>query len=149
MIFAWTGFLVFIGIVLALDLGVFNKKAHAPTLREATLFTAGTVVMASAFAVLIKFAYDGHWLTLGNHLDAVDGKINDGSLAAIKFLTGYVVELSLSMDNVFVIALIFEHLKIPLIYQHRVLFWGILGALVMRGLMIGRASCRERVSLTV
>jgi len=99
VIFAWTGFLVFIGIVLALDLGVFNKKAHAPTLREATLFTAGTVVMASAFAVLIKFAYDGHWLTLGNHLDAVDGKINDGSLAAIKFLTGYVVELSLSIGQ--------------------------------------------------
>jgi tellurite resistance protein TerC len=137
VIFAWTGFLVFIGIVLALDLGVFNKKAHAPTLREATFFTAGTVVMASAFAVLIKFAYDGHWLELGNHVDAVDKKINDGSLAAIKFLTGYVVELSLSMDNVFVIALIFEHLRIPLIYQHRVLFWGILGALVMRGLMIG------------
>ena len=137
MIFAWTGFLLFIGIVLALDLGVFNKKAHAPSLREASLFTIGTIVMASAFAVLIKFAYDGHWLELGNHVDAVDGKINNGSLAAIKFLTGYVVELSLSMDNVFVIALIFEHLKIPLIYQHRVLFWGILGALVMRGLMIG------------
>lgn len=137
MIFAWTGFLVFIGIVLALDLGVFNKKAHAPTLREATLFTLGTIVMATAFAVFIKFAYDGHWLGLGSHVDAVDKKINDGSLAAIKFLTGYVVELSLSMDNVFVIALIFEHLKVPLMYQHRVLFWGILGALVMRGLMIG------------
>ena len=137
MIWAWGGFLVFIGIVLALDLGVFNKKAHAPTLREAMFFTAGTVVMAILFAVLAYYAYDAHWLGLGKAVDAVDGHINDGRLAAVKFLTGYVVELSLSMDNVFVIALIFEHLKVPLMYQHRVLFWGILGALVMRGTMIG------------
>lgn len=133
----WIGFLLFVGVVLALDLGVFNRKAHAPSLREALLFTAGTVVMALLFAVFIKFAYDGHWLGLGLAVDAVDKQVNDGSLAAIKFLTGYVVELSLSMDNVFVIALIFQHLKVPAIYQHRVLFWGILGALVMRGLMIG------------
>src|SRR5690606_22727253 len=66
-----------------------------------------------------------------------DGVVNDGRLAAIKFFTGYVIELSLSMDNVFVIALIFTHLRVPPQYQHRVLFWGILGALVMRGAMIG------------
>ena len=137
MIWAWGGFLVFIAVVLALDLGVFNRKAHAPTLREAMFFTAGTVVMAILFAVLAYYAYDAHWLGLGTAVDAVDGHINDGRLAAVKFLTGYVVELSLSMDNVFVIALIFEHLKVPLMYQHRVLFWGILGALVMRGTMIG------------
>jgi tellurite resistance protein TerC len=137
MIWAWTGFLVFIGVILALDLGVFNKKAHAPTLREAMFFTAGTVVMAGLFAVLAYYAYDAHWLGLGTAIDAVDGNVNDGRLAAVKFLTGYVVELSLSMDNVFVIALIFEHLKVPLKFQHRVLFWGILGALVMRGTMIG------------
>ncbi len=136
MIWAWTGFLLFIGIVLALDLGVFNKKAHAPTLREAMVFTSGTVVMAGLFAVLVYYAYDAHWLGLGQAVDHVDGHVNDGRLAAVKFLTGYVVELSLSMDNVFVIALIFEHLKVPLIYQHRVLFWGILGALAMRGTMI-------------
>lgn len=70
-------------------------------------------------------------------MDAVDRQVNDGQLAAVKFLTGYVVELSLSMDNVFVIALIFQHLKVPTLYQHRVLFWGILGALAMRGAMIG------------
>jgi tellurite resistance protein TerC len=134
---AWGGFLLFIAIVLALDLGVFNRKAHAPSLREAIIFTSGTVVMALGFSVLVYYAYDAHWLGLGQAIDAVDAQVNDGRLAAVKFLTGYVVELSLSMDNVFVIALIFEHLKVPLIYQHRVLFWGILGALVMRGTMIG------------
>lgn len=137
MIWAWSGFLLFIAVVLALDLGVFNRKAHAPSLREALFFTAGTVVMAIAFAGLVYFAYNAHWLGLGLGTDAVDGLQNDGRLAAVKFLTGYVVEMSLSMDNVFVIALIFEHLKVPLMYQHRVLFWGILGALVMRGTMIG------------
>jgi tellurite resistance protein TerC len=137
VIWAWSGFLLFIAVVLALDLGVFNRKAHAPTLREAMLFTAGTVVMAILFSVLVYYAYEAHWLGLGKAVDAVDGQVNGGRLAAVKFLTGYVVELSLSMDNVFVIALIFEHLKVPLMYQHRVLFWGILGALFMRGTMIG------------
>ncbi len=137
MIWVWVGFLLFIGIVLALDLGVFNRKAHAPTLREALFFTTGTIVLALLFTVFVYFAYEGHWLGLGNHVDAVDRQVNDGRLAAIKFLTGYIVELSLSMDNVFVIALIFEHLRVPLQYQHRVLFWGILGALAMRGAMIG------------
>lgn len=137
MIVVWTGFIVFILIVLALDLGVFNRKAHAPSLKEALGFTVGTIVLALGFTAFIYFAYDNHWLGLGNTFDAVDLQVNDGRLAAIKFLTGYVVELSLSMDNVFVIALIFEHLKVPRIYQHRVLFWGILGALVMRGTMIG------------
>jgi tellurite resistance protein TerC len=137
MIVVWTGFLLFILVVLALDLGVFNRTAHAPSLKEALGFTLGTVVMALGFAVFVYFAYEGHWLGLGNTFDAVDQQINDGRLAAVKFLTGYVVEMSLSMDNVFVIALIFEHLRVPLMYQHRVLFWGILGALVMRGTMIG------------
>jgi tellurite resistance protein TerC len=137
MIVVWTGFIFFILVVLALDLGVFNRKAHAPSLREALGFTLGTVLMALAFGVFVYFAYDGHWMGLGNTFDAVDQQINDGRLAAVKFLTGYVVEMSLSMDNVFVIALIFEHLRVPLMYQHRVLFWGILGALVMRGAMIG------------
>ena len=133
----WVGFIVFIMIVLALDLGVFNRHAHAPSLREAMFFTVGTIVMALGFAVFIYFAYEAHWFGLGNTFDAVDRQVNDGRLAAVKFVTGYVVELSLSMDNVFVIALIFEHLRVPLRYQHRVLFWGILGALVMRGTMIG------------
>jgi tellurite resistance protein TerC len=133
----WSGFLLFVATVLALDLGVFNRTPHAPSLREALTFTAGTVALALAFTVFVYLAYDGHWLGLGTGIDAVDRQVNGGHLAAVKFLTGYVVELSLSMDNVFVIALIFEHLRVPLIHQHRVLFWGILGALAMRGTMIG------------
>jgi tellurite resistance protein TerC len=96
-------------------------------------FTAGTVVMAGLFAVLrVLSAYEGALAGPGPaRVDAVDGQVNGGRLAAVKFLTGYVVELSLSMDNVFVIALIFEHLRVPAAcFQHRVLFWGILGALV-------------------
>lgn len=137
MIWAWLGFLAFVGALLALDLGVFNKKAHAPSMKEALFFTGGVMVLAIMFTALVWVGYHNHWLGLGSHLDAVDGRVNDGRLAAVKFLTGYVIELSLSMDNVFVIALIFQHLRIPTHLQHRVLFWGILGALAMRGAMIG------------
>jgi tellurite resistance protein TerC len=136
-IWIWVGFLVFIGTVLAIDLGVLNREAHVVRMREALLFTAFTIVLASCFAVFVYFAYNGHWLGLGAGVDRVDGVVNNGRLAAVKFFTGYVIELSLSMDNVFVIALIFQHLRVPGKYQHRVLFWGILGALAMRGAMIG------------
>ena len=136
MILIWSGFLLFIFTVLALDLGVFNRRDHTPSVREALIFTAGTVVLALCFAGFVYFAYGNHWQGLGLRTDAVDGRINDGYLAVVKFLTGYIVELTLSMDNVFVIALIFAHLRVPLKYQHRVLFWGILGALGMRGAMI-------------
>lgn len=136
MILIWTGFIAFILAVLALDLGVFNRRYHVPSTREALLFTAGTMVMALGCAVFVYVAYNAHWRGLGLGLDAIDGRPNNGHTAAIKFLTGYIVELSLSMDNVFVIALIFRHLRVPPMYQHRVLFWGVLGALVMRGGMI-------------
>lgn len=132
----WGGFLVFVLTLLALDLGVLNKKAHTPTMKEALAFTALTVALALAFACFIYKAYDHHWAGLGLVADTLDHRVNDGRFATVKFLTGYIVEMSLSMDNVFVIALIFEHLRIPRAMQHRVLFWGILGALTMRGTMI-------------
>jgi tellurite resistance protein TerC len=137
MIWAWVGFIAFILVVLALDLGVFNKRPHAPSMREALGFTTMTAALAVCFAGFIWFAYDNHLLGLGTVMDGVDHRVNDGRLAAVKFITGYVVEMSLSMDNVFVFALTLEHLKVPVALQHRVLFWGILGALVMRGLAIG------------
>jgi tellurite resistance protein TerC len=137
VIWAWAGFLLIIGIILAVDLGLLNRDAHVVTMREALTFTAFTVVLATLFAGVMYFAYAGHWFGLGQQPDHVDHAINTGRLAAVKFFTGYVIELSLSMDNVFVIALIFQHLRVPAQYQHRVLFWGILGALVMRGSMIG------------
>lgn len=137
MMVIWGGFLVFVLLLLALDLGVFNKRPHTPTVREALAFTTMTAVLAAAFAGFVFVAYDSHWEGLGTALDAVDHRTNDGRLAAVKFLTGYIVEMSLSMDNVFVIALILEHLRVPLPQQHRVLFWGILGALLLRGAVIG------------
>ncbi|HVT39730.1 MAG TPA: TerC family protein [Gemmatimonadaceae bacterium] len=132
----WGGFLAFVLTLLTLDLGVFNKQAHTPSMKEASAFTAVTVALALAFACFIYQAYDHHWAGLGAVPDALDHRVNDGRFATVKFLTGYIVEMSLSMDNVFVIALIFEHLRIPRPTQHRVLFWGILGALAMRGTMI-------------
>jgi tellurite resistance protein TerC len=137
MMLLWGGFLLFIGVILAIDLGVLNREAHVVQMREALQFTAFTIALACGFAVFAYFAYEQHWFGLGLQIDSVDRVVNDGRLAAVKFLTGYVIELSLSMDNVFVIALIFQHLRVPPQYQHRVLFWGILGALVMRGAMIG------------
>lgn len=137
MLLMWVGFIAFVCLLLALDLGVFNKQEHAPTVREALAFTAMTVALAIAFGGFIYEGYANHWAGLGTVLDSVDGQFNSGRLAAVKFFTGYIVEMSLSMDNVFVIALIFEHLKVTLTLQHRVLFWGVLGALVMRGVMIG------------
>jgi tellurite resistance protein TerC len=133
----WGGFLLFVLLLLALDLGVFNKRAHAPSIKEALAFAAMTAALAMCFAGFIYEAYELNWLGLGSHVDAVDGQLNGGRLAMVKFVTGYIVELSLSMDNVFVIALIFQHLKVPVAQQHRVLFWGIIGALAMRGTMIG------------
>ena len=122
--------------MLAIDLGVVNREAHVVTVREALIFTTVLVILAFAFAGFVHLAYDNHWLGLGAHVDRIDGVINDGRLAFLKFITGYLIELSLSADNVFVMAMIFTHLRIPPQFQHRVLFWGILGALIMRGIMI-------------
>lgn len=133
---AWGLFLAFVLTVLAVDLFVLNKEAHTVSVKEAFGFTGVLAVLALGFSGLVYVAYDHHWLGLGLAVDAVDRQVNDGRLAAVKFLTGYLIELSLSTDNVFVIALIFQHLKIPPMYQHRTLFWGVLGALVMRGALI-------------
>jgi len=136
VILMWGGFVAFVLLLLALDLGVFNRQAHTPSITEAFTFTAATVALALAFAGFVHMAYDNHWQGLGVAIDAADHRANDGRLAAVKFVTGYVVEMSLSMDNVFVIALILQHLRVPLTQQHRVLFWGIVGALAMRGAVI-------------
>ena len=122
--------------MLAVDLGVVNRKAHVVPMREALTLTVLLAVLAMAFNGLVWVAYDHHWLGLGLHIDRIDGLTNTGRLAAIKFFTGYLIEVSLSADNVFVMAVIFSQLRIPPQYQHRVLFWGILGAVGMRGAMI-------------
>jgi tellurite resistance protein TerC len=137
VIWIWLGFLAFVLVLLALDLGVFHRKAHVVSVREALGWSAVWISLGLAFSAFVYFGYENHWLGLGSTPDAVDGGINDGRTATGKYLTGYVVEKSLSVDNVFVMAMIFGFLAVPPVYQHRVLFWGILGALVMRGLMIG------------
>jgi tellurite resistance protein TerC len=123
--------------MLALDLGVFHRKAHVVSVREALAWSGVWLTMGLAFSVVVYFAYEGNWSGLGTVVDAVDGLMNDGASATEKYLTGYVVEKSLSVDNIFVIAMIFGFFAVPPLYQHRVLFWGILGALVLRGVMIG------------
>jgi tellurite resistance protein TerC len=136
MFWLWVGFLAFVVLMLALDLGVFHRKAHVVTVKEAVVWSAVWATLGLSFAVFVYFGYENQWLGLGGSIDAVDGVVNTGTTAVVKYLTGYVVEKSLSVDNVFVIAMIFSFMAVPAIYQHRVLFWGILGALVMRGAMI-------------
>jgi tellurite resistance protein TerC len=134
---AWLIFILFVLAMLALDLGVFHRESHVVGFKEALGWSAVWVTLGLVFSVLVYFAYERHWFGLGNIVDAVDQIQNNGVQAATKYLTAYVVEKSLSIDNIFVIAMIFGSLAVPARYQHRVLFWGILGALVMRGGMIG------------
>ncbi len=115
-------------VILALDLGVFNKTPHIISTKEASKWTAIWVALSFAFSGVIYWLYGTDYITNFDKLTQ--------SGAAIKFITGYLIELSLSIDNIFVIAIIFASFKIPQKYQHRVLFWGILGAIVFRGLMI-------------
>jgi tellurite resistance protein TerC len=136
MIWIWAAFIGLVLLMLALDLGVFHRHAHVVTVGEALAWCAVWVMVGLAFSVFIYFGYEHQWFGLGRSGDAVDGLINDGQTATVKYLTGYVVEKSLSVDNIFVIAMIFGFFAVPALYQHRVLFWGILGALVMRGVMI-------------
>lgn len=136
MFWLWVGFVCFVLLMLALDLGVFHRHAHVISIKEAIAWTVVWVTLGLSFAVFVYFAYEGHWFGLGTQVDVADGLRNDGATAVEKYLTGYIVEKSLSVDNVFVIAMIFGYFAVPTIYQHRVLFWGILGALVMRGAMI-------------
>lgn len=130
----WGSFLGLVFIMLALDLGVFNRKEHIMGVREALAWTAVWVVTALLFNVAIYFIYENNFAGIAGHYH--DGTTVSGMTAAGEFLVGYLVEKSLSLDNIFVIGLIFSAFSIAPIHQHRVLFWGILGALALRGLMI-------------
>ncbi len=151
MIWMWIGFVVFVLAMLALDLGVFHRKAHVVKMKEALGWSAVWIALGLSFSVFIYFGYENRWLGLGTAYDqmAVSATnpqgLNDGTQATIKYLTGYLIEKALSVDNIFVIAMLFGFFAVPQIYQHRVLFWGIIGALAMRGVMIavGAALLRE------
>ena len=123
-------------MMLALDLGVFHRKPHVVSVTEALVWSAVWLSLGLSFSVFVYFAYDGQWFGHGTVVDVVDGLTNSGLSATEKYLSGYVVEKSLSVDNIFVIAMIFGFFAVLPLYQHRVLFWGILGALVLRGAMI-------------
>src|SRR5262247_251076 len=115
-VWMWVAFNVFILAMLAVDLGVVHRRAHEVTLKEALLWSGIWIALALLFALGVYV-----W---------------NGSQPALEFLTGYLIEKSLSVDNIFVFVLIFSSFRVPARYQHRVLFWGILGALLMRGAMI-------------
>jgi tellurite resistance protein TerC len=113
----WIGFNLFVLTMLALDLGVFNRKAHVVTWREAAIWSVVWIGLALAFNAVLYL-----W---------------QGRDVGLQFLTGYLIEKSLSVDNIFIFVLLFTAFAVPAAYQHRVLFWGVLGALVMRGVLIG------------
>lgn len=168
-VIVWAGFILLVLLLLAFDLGAFSgKKVQAISARQALFRTAVYAFLAVLFTVFVYFAYQYSWFGLGvpgadqeaqvqlHHAakwveikfpfepelqeGGQQGIPATGRDAATMFFTGYLVEQSLSMDNIFVIALILTFFKVPAAYQHRVLFWGILGALVMRGVMIGLGS---------
>lgn len=136
MIWIWIGFIGFVVGLLALDLGVFHRKDHVIKTREALGWSAIWISVGLLFSVFIYFAYENHWLGVGSSPDLIDGEINHGRQAVLKYITGYAIEKSLSIDNIFVMAVLFSFFAVPAQFQHRVLFWGILGAILMRGIMI-------------
>lgn len=125
-IWLWVGFLLFVFAMLAVDLGVFNRHAHTVSMKEAASWTVVWISLALLFNLGIYF----FWSTV-----APDSGLNN-SEASLAFLAAYLIEKALSVDNIFVFVLLFSYFAVPAQYQHRVLFWGVLGALLMRGIMI-------------
>ncbi|MBI2757346.1 MAG: TerC family protein [Chloroflexi bacterium] len=125
-IWLWIGFNIFVLAMLALDLGVFHRKAHVISIKEATIWSVVWISMALLFNLGLYFFWD----------KISPASAYSNSEAALAFFTGYLIEKSLSVDNIFVFVLIFTFFAVPAIYQHRVLFWGIIGALIMRATLI-------------
>ena len=120
----WILFIAAILLFLALDLGVFNKTPHIISSKEAGKWTGIFVTISFLFSGVIYWLYSNNYIANPDALKPTE--------ASLKFITGYLIELSLSVDNIFVIAIIFSSFRIPQKYQHRVLFWGIIGAIVFR-----------------
>ena len=163
MIWLYLGFVGFVLLMLAIDLFVVNREAHDISIKAALAWTGVCVVLALAFGGVVYAIYEHNWMGLGDQLLAARAERpsevpippegaphgaaveagraftgpGQGTDAVMQFYAGWLTEYALSVDNIFVIALIFTHFRIPTKYQHRVLFWGILGALILRGVMIG------------
>lgn len=137
----YLGFVLFVFILLALDLGVFHREAHEVSFREASIWTTIWIGLAFVFNYLFyqfalwKFSTDPRYLAIPGFDPEAQAKTS-----ALEFLTGFVIEKSLAIDNIFVFAVVFGFFAIPKKYQHRVLFWGILGALLFRAIFIGMGS---------
>lgn len=137
----YLGFIAFVLVVLALDLGVFHKEAHEVSFKEASIWTAVWIGLAFLFNILFyfyaqfKFSTDPRYLAIPGFDPGEQAKNS-----ALEFLTGFVIEKSLAIDNIFIFAVVFSYFAIPKVYQHRVLFWGILGALLFRGIFIAIGS---------
>ena len=128
----WALFLLLIGGMVALDLGVFHRRDRPVTVRNALGWSTLWISMAMLFMVFVYFLYENNYEWANIRTEHLSGRS-----AATQFLIGYVLEYSLSLDNIFVIAMVLSYFRVPLVLQHRVLFWGILGAVVLRGVMIG------------
>ena len=137
-VWVWLGFITLVLVVMALDLGVLHRDSHVVTFRESVTMSGLYIVLALAFAGVVFWLYNGP-APAGSTDALIVNAATDSERAwtAVElYLTGYVVEYTLAMDNVFVIGLIFTYFAVPAAYQHRVLFWGIIGVIVMRAIMI-------------
>jgi tellurite resistance protein TerC len=132
MIWFWFGFFAFVAVLLALDLGVFHRKSEEPSIRSSAYWTAGWMALGFSFTGFVYLMYDNAWL--GATL--VEKSQNPGVDASFMFVSAYLLEYALSVDNIFVISLLFHSFRVPSKYQHRVLFWGIMGAIVFRLIML-------------
>ena len=128
MIWFWFGFFALVALLLFLDLGVLHRKAAEPSLKSAAWWTVAWVCLGLSFAGVVYLIYEMGWL---------GAQVNHGTDAAITYVSAYLLEQALSIDNIFVMSLLFRSFRVPVKYQHRVLFWGILGAIGFRIAMLG------------
>lgn len=138
-IWLWSGFLLVVGIILAIDLGLINRKAHAISGKTALRWVGVFVTLGALFSGVVYYLYDANVADMGKNLALLQPKAVEsgtGLGAMLLYLQAWVIEYSLSVDNIFVMALVFGAFRVPARFQHRVLFWGILGAVVLRGVMI-------------
>src|SRR5688572_9812612 len=128
MIWFWLGYFSFVALLLFLDLFVFHRKNEEQSLKNAAAWTAGWMALGLSFTGIVYLMYENKWLDITGP---------PGGEAAVTYVSAYLLEQALSVDNIFVIALLFTTFRVPMKYQHRILFWGIMGAIVFRLAMLG------------
>jgi tellurite resistance protein TerC len=149
MIWFWLGFFALVALLLFLDLGVLHRRASEPSLRSAVMWTVGWICLGLAFSGVVFLIYENAWLgaemtSASTAAQAAGVAAGSGADAAITYVSAYLLEQALSIDNIFVMSLLFRSFRVPPKYQHRVLFWGILGAIVFRISMLGGGALLAR-----